>query len=168
MDRTRCRGIDNGQRREEIDELDRYLSLNEIVLDRCGGHFDPRAGDRHLRRPALFCGPRAFRTTSAARPVQYLRRDSTKVITGEKGDLYDRYYVRLIEMREGMHLETGVRDIPGGPSPGKKPPDQGPGGRSLLKVENPKELGYYIVADGSRRCRYHDGRHHQPDGSRRR
>ena len=44
------------------------------------------------------------------------------MITGKNGDLYDRYFVRLLEMRESVRiLKQAVADIPDGPIlPGKK------------------------------------------------
>ena len=65
----RCRGIVNDRIDKKIDELDRYLSENEIVLDRCKGvgvltreqainYLDGRAGAAGLERRL---------TTSAAR-----------------------------------------------------------------------------------------------------
>jgi NADH:ubiquinone oxidoreductase subunit D len=82
------------------------------------------------------------------------------VVTGQNGDLYDRYYVRLQEMRESARiLKQAVRDIPDGPIlPGKKSYQiKVPAGEAYSRVENPKgELGYYVVADGSPSAyRYH-------------
>ena len=170
----RCRGIVNDRLDGKIDELDRYLSGNEIVLDRCQGR---RRADRASRQstsrpPARSCVPRACRTTSAARRRTRSTTGSNSTSSRPNGDLYDRYLVRLQEMRESVKiLKQAVRDIPDGPIlPGKKSYQiKVPAGEAYSRVENPKgELGYYVVADGSP-----DGlplsrsqpQLHQPDGA---
>ncbi len=95
-----------------------------------------------------------------AAPYSIYDRFDFNVITGTNGDLYDRYYVRLQEMRESVKiLKQAVRDIPEGPIlPGKKSYQiKVPAGEAYSRVENPKgELGYYVVADGGPTAyRYH-------------
>ena len=82
------------------------------------------------------------------------------VITRNNGDLYDRYDVRLQELRESVKiLKQALREITEGPIlPGKKSYQiKVPAGEAYSRVENPKaELGYYIVSDGSSTAyRYH-------------
>ena len=108
-----------------------------------------------------------------AAPYSIYDRFEFNVITGQNGDLYDRYYVRLLEMRESAKiLKQAVRDIPDGPIlPGKKSYQiKVPAGEAYSRVENPKgELGYYVVADGSGSAyRYHvrSPELHQPDRPR--
>jgi NADH-quinone oxidoreductase subunit D len=71
---------------------------------------------------------------------------------GERGDTYDRYLVRLEEMRQSRRiLLQAVETIPEGPilaRVGKvlKPPP----GEVYHSIEAPKgELGYYVVSDGT-------------------
>ena len=158
----RCRGIVNDRIEKKIDELDRYLSLNEIVLDRCKGVgilTREQAINYSTAGPVLRASGVPYDIRRAA-PYSIYDRFDFKVITGEKGDLYDRYYVRLLEMRESARiLKHAVRDIPTGPIlPGKKSYQiKVPAGEAYSRVENPKgELGYYVVADGSPTAyRYH-------------
>ena len=158
----RCRGIVNDRIEKKIDELDRYLSLNEIVLDRCKGVgilTREQAINYSTAGPVLRASGVPYDIRRAA-PYSIYDRFDFKVITGEKGDLYDRYYVRLIEMRESARiLKQAVRDIPAGPIlPGKKSYQiKVPAGEAYSRVENPKgELGYYVVADGGPSAyRYH-------------
>jgi NADH-quinone oxidoreductase subunit C/D len=158
----RCRGIVNDRIEKKIDELDRYLSLNEIVLDRCKGVgilTREQAINYSTAGPVLRASGVPYDIRRAA-PYSIYDRFDFKVITGEKGDLYDRYYVRLLEMRESARiLKDAVRDIPAGPIlPGKKSYQiKVPAGEAYSRVENPKgELGYYVVADGSPTAyRYH-------------
>jgi NADH-quinone oxidoreductase subunit C/D len=158
----RCRGIVNERIDKKIDELDRYLSLNEIVLDRCKGVgilTREQAINYSTAGPVLRASGVSYDVRTAA-PYSIYNRFDFKVIVGEHGDLYDRYWVRLQEMRESARiLKQAVRDIPSGPIlPGKKSYQiKVPAGEAYSRVENPKgELGYYVVADGSPTAyRYH-------------
>jgi NADH-quinone oxidoreductase B subunit len=158
----RCRGIVNDRIDKRIDELDKYLSKNEIVLDRCKGVgvlSREQAINFSTAGPVLRASGVAYDIRRAA-PYSIYDRFDFKVITGSNGDLYDRYYVRLLEMRESAKiLKQAVRDIPDGPIiPGKKSYQiKVPAGEAYSRVENPKgELGYYVVADGSSSAyRYH-------------
>jgi NADH-quinone oxidoreductase subunit C/D len=158
----RCRGIVNDRLDKKIDELDRYLSKNEIVLDRTKGVgvlTPQQAINFSTAGPVLRASNVAYDIRRAA-PYSIYDRFDFSVITGKNGDLYDRYYVRLLEMRESVRiLKQAVRDIPEGPIlPGKKSYQiKVPAGEAYSRVENPKgELGYYVVADGSPTAyRYH-------------
>jgi NADH-quinone oxidoreductase subunit C/D len=158
----RCRGIVNDRIDGKIDELDRYLSRNEIVLDRCKGVgvlTREQAINYSTAGPVLRASGVAYDIRRAA-PYGIYDRFDFSVVTGQNGDLYDRYYVRLQEMRESARiLKQAVRDIPDGPIlPGKKSYQiKVPAGEAYSRVENPKgELGFYVVADGSPSAyRYH-------------
>jgi len=70
----------------------------------------------------------------------------------QTGDTYDRYMVRMEEMRQSVRImRQAVAAIPEGPIMGKvgkviKPPV----GEAYVSIEAPKgELGYYVVSDGS-------------------
>jgi len=70
----------------------------------------------------------------------------------QNGDTYDRYIVRMQEMRQSVRIiRQAVEGIPEGPIMGKvgkviKPPV----GEAYVSIEAPKgELGYYVVSDGS-------------------
>ena len=72
--------------------------------------------------------------------------------TRQTGDTYDRYMVRMEEMRQSVRImRQAVASIPEGPIMGKvgkviKPPV----GEAYVSIEAPKgELGYYVVSDGS-------------------
>ena len=74
------------------------------------------------------------------------------VPVGKKGDTYDRYLIRLEEMRQSCRIITQVLDtLPQGPVRGKVPKIvKPPVGEFYSSVEGPRgELGYYIVSDGS-------------------
>lgn len=158
----RCRGIVNDRLDKKIDELDTYLSANEIVLDRCKGIgvLTPEQAINFSTAGPVLRGSNVPYDVRRAAPYSIYDRFEFKVITGANGDVYDRYYVRLQEMRESVRiLKQAVREIPEGPIlPGKKSYQiKVPAGEAYSRVENPKgELGYYVVADGSPTAyRYH-------------
>jgi len=158
----RCKGIVFDRIDGKIDELDRYLSGNEIVHDRCKGIgilTAEQAIAYSTAGPVLRASGVAYDIRRAA-PYSIYDRFEFKVVTGTEGDLYDRYLVRLEEMRESVKiLKQALNQIPDGPIlPGKKTYQiKVPAGEAYSRVENPKgELGYYVVADGSSSAyRYH-------------
>ena len=70
---------------------------------------------------------------------------------GVAGDTYDRYLVRVLEMRESVKIiRQAVRDIPPGPARADLPFNvRPPKGDAYAAVEGPKgELGFFLVSDG--------------------
>jgi NADH-quinone oxidoreductase subunit D len=87
-----------------------------------------------------------------AQPYSGYEKYDFEIPTRQNGDTYDRYMVRMAEMRQSVRImRQAVEDIPSGPIMGKvskviKPPV----GEAYVSIEAPKgELGYYIVSDGS-------------------
>ena len=75
-----------------------------------------------------------------------------EIPTGENGDNFDRYMVRMEEMRQSVRIiRQAVAGIPEGPIMAKVPKViKPPVGDVYVSIEAPKgELGYYIVSDGS-------------------
>ena len=75
-----------------------------------------------------------------------------EIPTGLNGDTYDRYLVRIAEMRQSVRiLQQAVDKIPAGPIMAKVPKViKPPVGEVYHSIEAPKgELGYFIVSDGS-------------------
>ncbi|MCL4522742.1 MAG: NADH-quinone oxidoreductase subunit D [Acidobacteria bacterium] len=87
-----------------------------------------------------------------AMPYAAYDRYEFEIPIGQNGDTYDRYIVRMQEMRQSNRIcLQAIEDIPAGPIMGKvgkvlKPPV----GEVYHSIEAPKgELGYYIVSDGT-------------------
>jgi len=87
-----------------------------------------------------------------AQPYSGYEKYEFDIPTRQNGDTYDRYLVRMEEMRQSVRImRQAVAAIPEGPIMGKvgkviKPPV----GEAYVSIEAPKgELGYYVVSDGS-------------------
>ena len=136
-----------------IDELERLLTENEILLVRTKG-VGPLP--RELAINASISGPnlRASGVPWDIRKVDpydvYDRMDFA-VPVGTNGDTYDRFMVRLLEVRQSLRIvEQCARDIPPGPPRTEAPFFlRPPAGDAYGHVEASKgELGFYLVSDG--------------------
>ena len=70
---------------------------------------------------------------------------------GENGDCYDRWYVRLMEMKESANIILQAIDsMPSGPLQTKVPKViKVPKGESYVRTENPKgEMGFHVISEG--------------------
>ncbi|MBF8267307.1 MAG: dehydrogenase subunit, partial [Dehalococcoidia bacterium] len=86
-----------------------------------------------------------------ADPYEIYHRVQFHVPVGTVGDNYDRYLVRIAEMRQSLHIvEQCVGQIPEGPIKTAAPQlVRPPAGDAYGHVEAPKgELGFYLVSDG--------------------
>jgi NADH-quinone oxidoreductase subunit D len=139
-----------------LDEFERLLTGNEILLARTQG-----VGilSKELAIQGGITGPilRASGVNYDIRKVDkygiYDRFDF-KVPIGEHGDVYDRYMVRMLEMRESLKiLHQALRDIPAGPIMDAKTKIRGfrpKAGEAYGRIESAKgELGFYLISDGS-------------------
>ena len=139
----RCQGIVFDRLDGKIDELDRYLSGNEIVLDRCKGVgvlTAEQAIDFSTAGPVLRASGVPYDIRRAA-PYSIYDRFDFDVVTGTGGDVYDRYYVRLEEMRESVKILKQALARPArraDPAGQEELPDQGPGRRGLLARREPQ------------------------------
>jgi NADH-quinone oxidoreductase subunit D len=81
-------------------------------------------------------------------------RFSFRVPLGDHGDIFDRYMLRVLEMRESIRiLEQAIPDVPAGPIMDPKSKIRGfrpKPGEAYGRIEAPKgELGFYLISDGS-------------------
>lgn len=146
----------------KVDEFDAFLSKNEIVRERCEG-VGVLTAEQAIANSAS--GP-VLRASGVpydvrrADPYSIYDRLEFDVAVRYHGDIYDRYLIRLDEMRQSLRiLQQVVRDIPGGPIMTGKPQYQVrvPPGEAYGRVEGPKgELGFYVVSNGKPNpWRYH-------------
>jgi NADH-quinone oxidoreductase subunit D len=138
-----------------LDEFEALLSENEILRARSQG---VGVLPRELAVNAGVTGPglRASGVNYDIRKVdQYgiYNRFKFRVPLGARGDVFDRYMVRILEMRESLAiLRQAVRDIPAGAilDPKAKLRNLRPKpGEAYGRIEAPKgELGFYLISDG--------------------
>ncbi len=87
-----------------------------------------------------------------ADPYSIYDRFDFKIPVGTAGDSYDRFLVRVAEMRESVKIiDQALRQMPArGPYKVDVPLAlRPPPGEVYARVESPKgELGYYLVSDG--------------------
>ena len=87
-----------------------------------------------------------------AQPYSGYEKYEFDIPTRQNADTYDRYMVRMEEMRQSTRIvRQAVEDIPAGPIMGKVPKViKPPVGEAYVSIEAPKgELGYFVVSDGS-------------------
>jgi len=156
------RDLVNERLPRRVDEVDAYLTHNEIVRTRgIGVGVLPRHRAIALSTsgPVLRASGVAY-DVRKAEPYGIYDRFDFDIAVRYNGDIYDRYLLRIDEMRQSLRiLQQAVRDIPEGPIQTGKPQYQVrvPAGESYGRVENPKgELGYYLVSTGKPNpWRYH-------------
>jgi NADH-quinone oxidoreductase subunit D len=87
-----------------------------------------------------------------AQPYSGYEKYDFEIPTRENGDTYDRYIVRMQEMRQAARImRQAVEGLPEGPIMGKVGKVIKPAvGEAYVSIEAPKgELGYYVVSDGT-------------------
>jgi NADH-quinone oxidoreductase subunit D len=139
-----------------LDEFESRLKTNEILMARTQG---VGIVTKEQAINAGLSGPmaRASGVDYDLRKVDkygIYDRFNFRVPLGEVGDVYDRYMLRVLEMRESVEiLKQALRDLPEGPimDPGTKIRGFRPkAGEAYGRIEGPKgELGFYLISDGS-------------------
>lgn len=139
-----------------LDEYEKLLNNNEILVSRCQG---VGVLPKELAINSSVTGPmlRACGVDYDIRKVDkygIYDRFEFKVPLGEHGDVYDRYMVRILEMRESLKiLNQALKQFPQDGqyiNPEVKLRNfRPPAGEVYGRIEAPKgELGYYVVSTG--------------------
>ncbi len=146
----------------KTDDMETLITDNEIVHSRAiGVAVLPR--DKAIALSAA--GP-LLRASGVpydvrkAEPYSIYDRFDFDIVTRDSGDVYDRYLVRVGEIRQSLHiLKQALEQLPVGEIQAGKKQFQArvPAGQAYGRVEAPKgELGFYVVSDGSPNpYRYH-------------
>jgi NADH-quinone oxidoreductase subunit D len=139
-----------------LDEFEQLLQSNEILMERTQG---VGVLSKELAINAAVSGPmaRASGVNYDLRKVDrygIYERFAFRVPLGAHGDVYDRYMIRVLEMRESVKiLEQAMKDVPAGPIVDPKTKIRGfrpKPGEAYGRIEAPKgELGFYLISDGS-------------------
>lgn len=154
-----------------LDEYERYLVDNEILKTRCIG-----VGVLPKEQAIAFsCAGPLLRGSGVpydvrrAEPYSLYPELDFDIPVGKQGDIYDRFMVRLQEMRESLRIlrqilprleETKGQEIMAGGKQGPYMP-RVPIGEAYGRVENPKgELGFYVVSHGDAKGTQNPWRYH--------
>ncbi|GAB2721455.1 NADH-quinone oxidoreductase subunit D [Paenibacillus thermoaerophilus] len=140
--------------REKLEEYNTLVSGNEIFLARIkgvGAYDAQTAIDYGLSGANLRCTGVKW-DVRKDEPYSLYERFEFDVPVGRNGDCYDRYLVRLEEIRQSLRiLEQAVEQFPsGGETMGKVPRIlRVPEGEAYGRIESPRgEIGCYIVSKG--------------------
>ena len=138
----------------KIDEYEALLTGNRIWLERTRGVGVLPAEDAialSVTGPVLRASGVKWDIRKAM-PYAAYNEYKFEIPTGKNGDTFDRYLVRVEEMRQSRRIcLQAVENIPSGPIMARigkvlKPPL----GEVYHAIEAPKgELGYYVVSDGT-------------------
>jgi NADH:ubiquinone oxidoreductase subunit D len=138
---------------ERIDEYERLLTSNEIFVARTRnvGILPPElAIASSVTGPVLRASGIPY-DVRRAEPYNLYDRFDFDIPVRYNGDCYDRYMIRVAEMRQSVRIiEQALRDLPEGEIKAKLSRLFRPARASAYaRTESPKgELGFYIVADG--------------------
>ncbi len=137
-----------------IEEYEQLLKENEILIARAKGvgiltketAINIGASGPVLRASGVKWDIRK------ADPYSGYDRFEFDIPTGETGDSYDRYRVRVEEMRQSVRIiKQAMEQLPAGPVRAQVPHlIRPPAGETYTHIEVPKgELGFYLVSDNS-------------------
>src|SRR6185312_8194622 len=138
----------------KIDEYEELLTTNRIWVERTRGVgviSGPDCIDLGVTGPVLRASGVKW-DLRKAKPYAAYSQFQFEIPTGQNGDTYDRYLVRVAEMRQSLRIiSQAVEGIPEGTIMAKVPKVlKPPVGEIYHSIEAPKgELGYFIVSDGS-------------------
>ena len=141
------------QLKKYFDEYERLLKENEILYARARG-----VGilTKQMAIEIGASGP-VLRSTGIkwdirkADPYSIYDRFEFDIPVGEQGDCYDRYRVRVEEMKQSLRIvEQAAGKIPAGPVRADVPAlIRPPVGEAYAHIEAPTgDLGFYLVSDG--------------------
>ena len=138
----------------KIDEYEQLLTTNRIWVERTRGVGVLNGKDciaLGVTGPVLRASGVKW-DLRRAQPYSGYDKFDFEIPVGQNGDTYDRYLVRVAEMRQSVRIiRQAVEGLPAGPIMAKVPKVlKPPVGEVYVSIEAPKgELGYFVVSDGS-------------------
>jgi NADH-quinone oxidoreductase subunit D len=137
----------------KIDEYEELLTGNRIWVERLTGVGILTAEDckKYSVSGPLIRAAGVKWDLRKAQPYSGYDQYDFDIPTRENGDTYDRYVVRMEEMRQSVRIiRQAVDRLPEGPIMAKVPKVMKPPvGEAYVSIEAPKgELGYFVVSDG--------------------
>lgn len=153
-----------------IDDLDTFLTDSEIIKTRTigVGYLPPEMAIAYSAAGPLLRASGVPYDVRRAEPYSIYPELDFDVAVRNNGDIYDRYLIRLDEMRESVRIlkqilprleKTQGESIFSGNKAIYMP--RVPLGEAYGRVENPKgELGYYVVSEGDPKGPQNPWRYH--------
>ncbi len=149
-----------------LEQLNRYITNNEIVRSRCigVGYLSPEDAIAYSTAGPVLRASGVAYDVRKAQPYSYYEHLDFDIAVRNNGDVYDRYLVRIDEIIQSLRileqLIPRLEETEGAPVFSGKPQYalRVKGGDAYGRVENPKgELGYYLMAKpkSSNPERYH-------------
>ncbi len=138
---------------KRMDEYEALLLGNEIIVARSRGVgvlLPERALACSVSGPMLR-GSGVVWDIRKADPYAAYPQVEFEIAVGTNGDVYDRFLVRIAEMRQSIRiLEQALEMMPDGPVSVPVPlAVRPPVGEAYGRIESPRgELGFYLVSDG--------------------
>ena len=139
--------------KQGIDECDDLLSQNEMFLARTKGIGDIGPEDAiafGVTGPALRASG-VLEDVRISEPYSIYDRFDFGIPVGTYGDCWDRYYVRVEEMRQSMKIiEQAMEQIEPGPTMASvRRIVRPPAGEVYMRTESPRgDFGVYLVSNG--------------------
>jgi NADH-quinone oxidoreductase subunit D len=136
-----------------IAEYEELLLENEILLARGRdvGKLAPEVAINASASGPLLRASGIAWDVRKADPYCFYDRFDFSIPVGHNGDCYDRFLVRMEEMRQSVRIvEQALDGLPAGPVFNPVPLALRPEpGEAYARIESPKgELGFYLVSDG--------------------
>lgn len=138
-----------------VDEYERILTGNEVFRNRTigVGMIPPEVARAYSVTGPIARASGVDYDVRRAEPYSVYDRFDWEVPTRFNGDCFDRYMIRILEMRESLKiLQQALKDIPSGPIVDPKAKLRGfrpKAGEAYGRIEAPKgELGFYLISDG--------------------
>jgi NADH-quinone oxidoreductase subunit D len=138
---------------DRISEYEGMLLDNEILLARARdvGVLKPDVAINASVSGPLLRGSGIAWDLRKADPYCVYDRFDFDIPVGHNGDCFDRFIVRLEEMRQSVSIvKQALEQLPGGPVTTPVPLAlRPPPGEAYSRIESPKgELGFYLASDG--------------------
>ncbi|OGO50147.1 MAG: NADH dehydrogenase [Chloroflexi bacterium RBG_16_68_14] len=138
---------------DRIDEYEQLLVDNEILLMRSRdvGVLPPELAISASVSGPMLRGSGIAWDIRKADPYCLYDRFDFDIPVGHNGDCYDRFMVRMEELRQSVRIiKQAMEQLPPGPHNAQVPLNlRPPAGEVYARIESPKgELGFYLVSDG--------------------
>lgn len=138
----------------KLDEIEQLLTDNEIFLNRTVkiGIIPPQVAKAYSVTGPMLRASGIPYDVRRAEPYSIYDRFDWEVPVRYNGDCFDRYLLRLAELRQSVRIiQQALDQIPEGDIRAKMPKVlKPPKGEAYARVEGPKgEIGFYLISDGT-------------------